>query len=63
LSAYSIARLYAELGQNDQAFRWLDTAYQERDPNILSLKTDFVLDSLRSDPRFPELVGKVGLPE
>jgi hypothetical protein len=55
--------LYANLGDKEQAFRWLDTAYQERDANLLGLKTDYLLDSLRSDSRFPELVRKVGLPQ
>jgi hypothetical protein len=51
------------LGGKDQAFQWLNTAYQERDEGLVSLKTDFVLDPLRSDPRFAELVRKVGLPQ
>jgi tetratricopeptide (TPR) repeat protein len=62
-SAYDIAQLYADLGDKDQAFRWLNTAYQERSPGLLRLKTDFLLDPLRSDPRFAELVRKVGLPQ
>jgi TolB-like protein len=62
-SAYTIATLYANLGDKDQAFRWLNTAYQERDPGLLGLKTDYLLDPLRSDARFPELVRKVGLPQ
>src|SRR6266851_8044198 len=56
-SAYGIASMYAELGEKDQAFRWFDTAYQERDLYLLGLKTDFSLDPIRSDPRFAELVG------
>jgi hypothetical protein len=60
-SAYLIAALYADIGDKDQAFRWLNTAYQERDSNLVGLKTDFLLDPLRSDPRFAELVRKVGL--
>jgi eukaryotic-like serine/threonine-protein kinase len=62
-SAYQIAILYAELGDKDQAFRWLNTAYQERDTYLYGLRTDFLLDPLRSDPRFAELVRKVGLPQ
>jgi len=62
-STYGIAQLYADLGDKDQAFRWLDTAYQERDLYLLGLKTDFLLDPLRSDSRFAELVRKVGLPQ
>jgi hypothetical protein len=62
-SAFRIAELYAELGDKDQAFRWLNTAYQERDAELIGMKTDFGLDPLRSDPRFAELVRKVGLPQ
>jgi serine/threonine protein kinase len=62
-SAYDIASMYAELGEKDQAFRWLETAYQERDFWLLGLKTDYSLDPIRSDPRFAELVRKVGLPQ
>jgi tetratricopeptide (TPR) repeat protein len=62
-SAFTIATLYADLGDKDQAFRWLNTAYKERDPWLLSLKTSFLLDPVRSDPRFAELVRKVGLPQ
>ena len=62
-SAYKIAQLYADLGNTDQSFKWLNIAYQERDFNLIGLKTDFLLDSLRSDPRLAELVHKVGLPQ
>jgi eukaryotic-like serine/threonine-protein kinase len=62
-SAYHIAILYADLDDKDRAFKWLNTAYQDRDFNLLGLKTDFQLDPLHSDPRFAELVRKVGLPQ
>jgi len=62
-SALRIAELYADLGDKDQAFRWLNTAYRERDPYLLGLKTNFLFDPIRSDPRFTELVRKVGLPQ
>ena len=62
-SAFEIATLYADLGDKDEAFRWLNTAYQERAPEMEGLKTVFTLDPLRSDPRFDELVRKVGLPQ
>ena len=62
-SAYTIAEFYAELGDKDQAFQLLNTAFQERDEGLMGLKTDFSLDPLRSDPRFAELVRKVGLPQ
>jgi len=63
-SPYLIAQLYADLGDKDEAFRWLNTAYRERDGvGLVKMKTDFLLDPLRSDPRFAELVKKVGLPQ
>jgi len=54
---------YAELGDKEEAFQWLNTAFQEHDEDLMSLKTDFTLDPIRSDPRFAELVRKVGLPQ
>jgi len=62
-SPYLIARLYADLGDKEQAFQWLDTAYREHDWLLIGLNTQFQLDPLRSDPRFAELVRKVGLPQ
>jgi tetratricopeptide (TPR) repeat protein len=62
-SSYTIARMHAQLGGKDQAFQWLNTALQEHDEDLLGLKTDYALDPIRSDPRFTELVRKVGLPQ
>ncbi len=59
--SFDIAALYADLGDREQAFHWLDIAYRERDPNIWSIKTDFRLDPLHSDPRFADLVRRMGL--
>ncbi|MGA7647308.1 MAG: hypothetical protein WBW01_12390, partial [Terriglobales bacterium] len=63
VSPYSIAQMYADLGDKDHAFEWLNTAFQEHDISIISLRTDFLMDPLRSDPRYIELVRKVGLPQ
>ena len=62
-SAYDIAGLYAGLGEKDEAFRWLNAAYEERNFSMEGMRTDFRLDPVRSDPRFAELVRKVGLPQ
>ncbi|HXW89223.1 MAG TPA: protein kinase [Terriglobales bacterium] len=62
-SPFEIATLYASLGDKDGAFEWLKVAYQERDVGMERLKTDPWLDPLRSDPRFSELIRKVGLPQ
>jgi tetratricopeptide (TPR) repeat protein len=61
ISPYGIAQFYADLGDKEHAFEWLETAYQEHDGSLLSIRTDFWLDSLRSDPRYAELVRKIGL--
>jgi tetratricopeptide (TPR) repeat protein len=60
---YDIAQTYGELGDKEQAFQWLNTAFQEHDEGLMGLKTDSSLDPIRSDPRFAELVRKVRLPQ
>jgi tetratricopeptide (TPR) repeat protein len=61
-SAINIAGYYSQLGRKDEAFAWLNTAYRDREFQMIGLKTDALLAPLRSDPRFAELVKKVGLP-
>lgn len=61
-SPFMIGRLYADLGEKDEAFEWLDTAYREHDCLLIDLTTSFQFDPLRSDPRFAELAARVGLP-
>jgi hypothetical protein len=51
------------VGDKDQAFKWLKTAYLERDVGLVGVKTDFLLDSLHSNTRFAELVRNMGLPQ
>jgi eukaryotic-like serine/threonine-protein kinase len=63
LAPYQIAQLYGDLGDKDHAFEWLNTAYQEHNIYMFGLRTDFTFDSLRSDPRYAELVRKVGFPQ
>jgi hypothetical protein len=59
--AYSIAAVYAALGDHDQAFRWLEVAYKLRIGSLILLKTDPAMDPLRNDPRFDELLRKMNL--
>jgi len=59
---YGIALVYAGLGEKDEAFAWLEKAYQVRDMGLTALKVDQCLDPLRSDPRFQDLLRRVGLP-
>jgi hypothetical protein len=61
-SACTIADLYADMGDKDETFRWLNTACLERESGLKGLRTDYLLDPLRSDPRFAALEDEVGLP-
>src|SRR5205807_1827693 len=56
------AVIYAALGDKDQAFAWLDKSIDEHDLVTARLKVDARFDNLRSDPRFAEMVKRVGLP-
>ena len=59
---YHIAIIYAGLGEKDQAFAWLEKAYRERaDYTLCYLKVEPRFESLRSDPRFQDLLRRVGL--
>jgi len=63
ISPAAIALIYAALGDKDQAFAWLDKLVEEHDLITARLKVDERFDPLRSDPRFAELVKRVGLPQ
>ncbi|HLE63559.1 MAG TPA: hypothetical protein VI750_10480, partial [Pyrinomonadaceae bacterium] len=63
VSPATIAIIYAALGDRDQAFAWLEKADKGRDGLLARLKVDPRFDSLRSDPRFTDLVRRVGLPQ
>lgn len=60
--AINFAQIYAGLGDKEQALAWLDKACNERAVWIPFLKVDLKFDALRSDPRFQELLKKVGFP-
>jgi len=59
----SIGILYGALGDLNEAFVWLEKAYQERDPQLTYLKAGRRFEPLRHDPRFRELVHRIGLAE
>lgn len=61
VSPYDMALLHVGLGENDQAFDWLEKSYAERERWMVTLKVAPALDPLRSDPRFAELAQRVGL--
>ena len=62
IGRYEIALVYAGLGEKDEAFAWLEKSFAARDKGLTYLKIDPCLDPLRSDPRFQDLVKRVGLP-
>ncbi len=56
-----VAGTYAQLADRDQAFYWLERAYEQRDSTLVYIKTHPAFDSMRSDARFTELLKKIGL--
>jgi TolB-like protein/DNA-binding winged helix-turn-helix (wHTH) protein/Tfp pilus assembly protein PilF len=60
--AFEIATTKLSLGETDQAFRWLETAYDDRSLCIPTMKFDPRLDPVRSDQRYLDLIRRVGFP-
>jgi tetratricopeptide (TPR) repeat protein len=58
-----LAEIYTRLGEKDKAFAWLQKAYEERSGAMVFLNAEPFWDPLRSDPRFKDLVRRVGLPD
>jgi len=63
VSPYFIAMIYGGLDEKDDAFAWLEKAYQERSFFLLFIKTDPMMDSLRSDSRLTDLMRRIGFPQ
>jgi len=61
-SALSLAAIYSEIGNRDEAFKWLEKAYQTKQGDLGWLKVAPTWDNIREDARFAEIVKKVGLP-
>jgi tetratricopeptide (TPR) repeat protein len=61
--AYQYAEVYAQWGDTEAALKWLQTAYGARDPGLLQLKVDFLMDPIRRAPRFDSLLGKLKFPD
>jgi len=60
--AYQIAEVYAVRGEKDKAFEWLQISFDDRDAGMLSLLVNPLLRGLRDDPRYKNLLVKLGLP-
>jgi TolB-like protein/Flp pilus assembly protein TadD len=61
--AYQIAESYGWRNQHDEAFKWLNIAFDQRDPGMASLLKDHTLKNLHHDPRWEKLLKKMGLLE
>jgi hypothetical protein len=62
VSPYAVALIYTALGDKNRAFLWLEKAYRDRYWMMAFFKVDPRLDPLRSDPRFADLLRRIGLP-
>jgi tetratricopeptide (TPR) repeat protein len=63
VSSGAVALTYAALGEKNESFQWLEKAYTDRSSFMTSLKYWSVFDALRDDPRFADLLRRVGLPQ
>src|SRR5271156_6014572 len=61
-SAYNLARTYAMLGRKQEALDDLQTAYREHETELVSVRIDVMLTTLRDEARFREILAEVGLP-
>jgi len=63
IAAFQIAEACASMGRTDDAFHWLETAYEQRDVGMLDFLSQPSMANLRQDPRFDSLREHMGLPE
>jgi TolB-like protein/Tfp pilus assembly protein PilF len=61
VSPFGVAQLYAMLGEKDSTMEWLEKAYQDRSVDLVTVNVDPVFDFLHSDPRFQDLLRRIGL--
>ncbi|WP_255551193.1 hypothetical protein [Granulicella sp. dw_53] len=61
IGRYEIALVYAGMGKKAEAFKWLEESYRTHDEGITYIKVEPCLDPLRGDPRFDDLLSRVGL--
>jgi tetratricopeptide (TPR) repeat protein len=60
---YQLATIYAGLGEREEAFRLLEKGYQERSVGMLYLRVDPFWETVHSDPRYADLLRRIGLPQ
>jgi hypothetical protein len=62
-AAYQFATIYAQWGDRPQALQWLETALRMRDPGLINLNTDPLMDPLRGEPRFQKVLAELKFPD
>jgi tetratricopeptide (TPR) repeat protein len=62
VSPYNLARVYGCAADASRAFEWLEKAFREHNPDLIELGMEPCFDSIRSDPRFANLLERIGLP-
>ena len=62
-SALHVAGIYAQLGDKDRVFEWLERSFVAHDEDMVSIKTEWAFDELSLDPRFKDLIRRIGLPQ
>ncbi len=61
VAPFLVAQVFAALGDRDKAFEWMEKAYEERSSYLPWIKVDPMFDSLRTDPRYPQLLTRLGI--
>ena len=57
----TLVRAYAGMKDREETIAWLERAYTQHSPDLMSLKVDPLFDEMRGDPRFQDLLRRVGL--
>ena len=60
---FVVASIHAQLGETEQAFAMLERSYEQREPDLIRLKRERRFDPIRSDPRFADLIRRIGFPQ
>jgi len=59
----NIANVYMGMGEKEKAFEWLEKTYDQREAGLKDLNVNPIYDSLRSDPRFQDLIERMNFPD
>jgi TolB-like protein/Flp pilus assembly protein TadD len=62
-AGHEVAAVYSGLGEKDKAFEWLEKDFQDRDSRLNTFRWELQFEPLRGDPRFKDLLRRMGLPE